>query len=54
MLSALHDHPIIVFFSGLLVLVVLQNEKARIVAALATFIIVVLAATRILGVDLKL
>jgi hypothetical protein len=53
-MSVLHEHPILVFVSGITLLVILQNEKARVIASLLTFIVVIIAIAQILGFDLKL
>jgi hypothetical protein len=44
-------NPTYILCGGALMLIVLLNEKARLVAALLTFAIVLFAAVKVLGID---
>jgi hypothetical protein len=50
----LHDHPVLTLLGAAVTLIVLQNDKARIVAALGAFLVIVMALAQIVGLDLRL
>ena len=46
--------PTYVLMGGIAMLVMLLNERARFVAALVVFVIVVISAAQVMGVDLRI
>jgi hypothetical protein len=48
-----HVHPLWIVLGGIVCLVALLHERARIVAALTAFLFVILAAAQMMGLDLR-